>query len=46
MLYIFNRNDGVHIAWNGRTESTEKKNAPNIGPVARATAWIRTYSAG
>lgn len=46
MLYIFNRNDGVHIAWNGRTEGAEKKSAPNIGAVARTTAWIRTYSAG
>ncbi|MDA4844682.1 hypothetical protein [Hoeflea poritis] len=46
MLYIFNKNDGVHIAWNGEAGNGEKKETPNRGPVARAAAWIRTYSAG
>ncbi len=46
MLYIFNKNDGVHIAWNGETGSTQKKEPRSRRPVARTAAWIRTQSAG
>lgn len=46
MLYIFNKNDGVHIAWNGVADNARKNGTSGRSLVASATAWIRTYSAG
>jgi hypothetical protein len=45
MLYIFNRNNRVHISWN----ATEKRNAPSNNAksgVASALSFIWTRSAG
>ncbi len=45
MLYIFNRNNRVHISWN----ATEKSSAPNSNlksGIASAVSFIWTRSAG
>lgn len=45
MLYIFNRNNGVHIAWN----ATEKRDTPRTNAksgVVSALSFIWTRSAG
>jgi hypothetical protein len=44
MLYIFNRNNRVHISWN----ATEKRSAPSNAKsgIASALSFIWTRSAG
>ncbi len=46
MLYIFNKNDGVHIAWNGVAETNVREKSLTSGLIATAAALIRTRSAG
>lgn len=46
MLYIFNKNDGVQIAWNGLIENNTRTRSMSRGLFSSAIALIRTSSAG
>lgn len=46
MLYVFNRQNGVHISWNGKeTRDTRKNDTAPYGVVQSALP-IKTSSAG